>query len=61
MRGARCAARGLGDLAFVDFVARIGRLRVTLAKRRLYKKPPRKSPGCFHPGLVSELAFEKLS
>jgi hypothetical protein len=46
MRDAICAARGLCDFDFGDFVARIRRLRVTLAKRRLYKTraPKEKAP-----------------
>jgi hypothetical protein len=50
-----CAVRGFGVFVFVDFVARMDRLRVTLAKRRLYNASrigQKKSPGCFHPGLI---------
>jgi len=60
MRDAMCALRGLCDLDFGDFVARIRRLRVTLAKRRLYKTraPKEKAPDVsirgFSVGLASE-------
>jgi hypothetical protein len=45
-RDATCAVRGLGDLDFTDFVARIDELRRMPAKRRLYKTraPKEKAP-----------------
>jgi hypothetical protein len=60
MRGATCGVRGFGDFAFKDFVARMERLRLTLAKRRLYKTsaPKEKAPDVSIRGSFLELASE---
>jgi len=66
MRDTAFAARGFGDFAFVDFVTRMDPLRMTPAKRRLYKTraPKEKAPdvsirGSFL-GLLSETFLDHL-